>query len=452
MRVAIAAGLFDDTTKAASHRARALAEELASLGHEVTVLAPQTDNPAPPPVGVKVWRLPPHSNLLLPQQHAAKLALRLLAQLVTAPTVPTLACLRLVRSRGSSKKLDDRWTHVAERRYSSVLRLEQLMSLGLWSRTLKRQLSALGGRQSLFDVVVSTSAPMGRAIRDSGLALAWVNDFRDPMPSPSFLGLLNLALRRMQNKDLRDADVTTAVSEGVAASLAGKGPRRRKRSPIVILTNGFRERDPKLRQLPEAREGGTLRIGYTGEVSPRQRPELLRFLQSAGEARKTFPGGNLEFHYAGRAGVLVRQLAEEAGMADATVLHGRVDHARSLELQSEMDELLVLSHNNPGNEGILSGKFLEYLDANRPIIAAVGGSLPGSELRSIIEKTRVGVCSERAAGDGESARLVLHIVEGLRAKTQGENLAFEPDRTEVGRYSYTAIAKRLSELLEELFD
>lgn len=429
-----------------SQRSRALSAELAKLGNQVVVFTQDFEDPAPVPENVQVVRLGTYSADLWPRTGLRGLVRKSLMALAIAPTVLPVFILKIRRKQGLSASQRQLFWELNQRRASSVLRLDQILSTRIWLRGARSQISVLSSQEAPFDVIFSTSHSLGRFLMERGVAHRWVDDFRDVADAPVFLPAVRAYLRFDQDRLLRDADWTTTISAGVRKALESSRIGNKVSDRISVVTNGFREQ----LDLPPAPNGiAPLKIGYTGALYGPRNGELRRLFSLLKTVSKS-TGTPIEFHYAGRTAGDCTALAEEVGVEDLLVLHGKLTHAESLKLQSQMDALVVLSWNTEDEQGILSGKFLEYLGSDRPIIAMVGGDKPGSELCEAMAKLSVGVCFEAARAPEDLPILENWLTEAARDRSRGRAVKFEPDDEEVQKYNYANIASQLELILREV--
>lgn len=443
MKIAIAAVLYDDTSRIGSQRARALSRELAARGNRITVLtAGDPQDKSTPFPEVEVIRLGPYGDRLWPTDGCHALIQKTLAGLVVAPTVVPLALLR----RRNDDLSGERIAELTDRRASSVLRLNQLLSTHVWIRNAREQLTKHKSSEP-FDVVFSTFDPLGRVLREDGRAKKWVADFRDAAVLPNSLPAIRHYLRRYQDRILRDADGITAVSAGVRRALISTTTGRRVSTRISVVTNGFTPR----KSVPPAPNdpSAPLRIVYTGALYDRRVGEIGRLLRTAAALHAS--GKHIEVVYAGRDGANFREAAERAGAADLIQDLGLLSYDDSIALQESADILLVVSWNSPEEQGVLSGKFLEYLSAQRPILVMVAGTQSESELSALVEKMNVGLCCEEARGETDETRLRDWLTEACDTRSRGLPLAFSPSHEEVRKFDYRNIARRLENIFTDLF-
>ena len=134
--------------------------------------------------------------------------------------------------------------------------------------------------------------------------------------------------------------------------------------------------------------------------------------------------------------------AEEYGLSAMVKQYGMVPRQVAQEKQRESQLLLLLDWDDPQERGIYSGKVFEYLAARRPILAT-GGSEDNAVNRLLIE-TKAGVHAP-AVGDIKNKLEELY----WEYKAQGK-ITFGGNRTKINKYSYREMARKYSEVLEQL--
>ncbi|MBD8022241.1 glycosyltransferase [Microbacterium gallinarum] len=457
MRIAISAVQFSNDRPIGSKRPRALAQLLAERGHDVTVFTPWTEphETAPVPPGVTVRTLPPYPSAAREQQ-SASLWRRALLFAFVAPTVPRATVLsspRLSRLFGiGADRRESAFEELNKRRKLTVDRVRSLLDARRWASQAGDQLTA--SETTGFDAILSTYAPFGSLIFGRLLARrnqgsTWVSDIRDAMVVPSILWTGRVVMAFQERKAIREASTITVVSEGVKHSILEQRANRRFADAIVVLPNGFLDRDQRADRAaaePAAAGPAPLRIGYTGQIYAEGRDATPLF-RAIDAIRQGHPATRVEVHYAGNQGHLMTAFAATFGLEDLVVDHGMLSHAQAVELQDSMDLLLVLSWNRRNSQGIISGKFGEYLAAEKPILALVTGDLAGAELSSLVRTMNVGHAWEEASGDDAQKKLTEFLHGAVRAREAGEPLAYEPDEDERATFDYETITSRFERLL-----
>lgn len=299
-----------------------------------------------------------------------------------------------------------------------------------------------------YDVILSSFGPLGSLFTGSwarrrGYAPRWIADMRDPVANDMELPAAYRYSLRLERRTLRQCSRLAAVSEAVAEHfrLLARTPEE-ARKPVVI-ENGFEAGDPQ----GAAPLDGVLRIAYTGQLyagrsDPSALFEAVRELTETGAV----PPGGVEIHYAGKDGYDFREAARRQNAERFVREHGMLPRGEALALQEQSDILCVLAWNTRQSQGILTGKFWEYLRAGKPVLSIVSGEVPDAELSCRVREMRLGFAYEYAAGGAEDARLRAWLQEAWRCKSGGRPVPFDPDRQKVLEYRYDNRARRMEEV------
>ncbi len=243
-------------------------------------------------------------------------------------------------------------------------------------------------RDFKIDTVVTTSPPHSTQLIGLKLKqkfnMRWIADLRDPWTDIYYYNQFKhtkLALRVDKNyerKVVENADVLITVSEDVKRIFAGKSelPIAAK---TVVIPNGFDEDDFRITNIPvETRKV----ITYTGTISEAYDVDcLLEALCLLSEDSKS----QLLVRFVGKVPSSVVNKFRTTGLEVELV--GYVDHAKSIEYLFRSDLLLLVIPKVKNNQGILTGKFFEYLASQKPILAI--GPTDG-DLAKIIQETKCG--------------------------------------------------------------
>ena len=151
--------------------------------------------------------------------------------------------------------------------------------------------------------------------------------------------------------------------------------------------------------------------------------------------------------YAGHDGNILVEQAKKFGLEKIIVDHGYLSRTEVEEVQRQSDIFLVLSWNTKHDQGILTGKFYEALQHRKPIVALVGGDLPNSELKSLIDHYHLGVCYESSTKNHSDKVLSDYIEQQVNRKKHGEPIAYTPDELVFDKFEYSKIAKQLECIL-----
>ncbi len=160
---------------------------------------------------------------------------------------------------------------------------------------------------------------------------------------------------------LRQANLVTAVSEGILADL----PLDLRQGHV--LYNGVSLPGPPLEQEAMVLPKGSLLV-YTGSLyGPNRdpRPAMRAVASLADEGWRLV--------YAGKDGALWGEYVKETGAEGVAHTLGLVTPQQALELQSLANVNLLLTWGNDGQTGGMTMKVFEYLQAGRPILRVHDG-------------------------------------------------------------------------------
>ena len=301
------------------------------------------------------------------------------------------------------------------------------------------------------DAIVTTGPPHSMHLIGLHLhkatGIRWVADFRDPWTRIFYFKHLPMtgAVRnrhlRLEKKVLRNADAVVSVTDLITGQLESVSARHTAgQSRFHTIENGYDEEDFLERIEPDS----SFAITHTGVFSAEGNPE--RLWEVLGELCRDKAGfrDDLKIVLAGKTDNEIISDMEAAGLGDRIVNHGYVRHSECNALQQQARILLLPLRKEPEADGILTGKYFEYLAAGRPIVAfgPHGGALDIS-----LEKTGAG----HIFGWDEYESLRSHILELYKAyKSGGDNIEFNPDRKEISGYSRKSLAGRIASLLDLL--
>ncbi|MDO4565767.1 MAG: hypothetical protein Q4B42_00390 [Oscillospiraceae bacterium] len=334
---------------------------------------------------------------------------------------------------------------LAERLMANLNFIQEWLRNREYSRRLYKEIKPRLGE---FDALWSTYSPIGchlaalcckRARRE----LFWIADYRD-QPYRKKPGLLSEKIQSAANSRavLKNADLITCASPGIPADMGWSGDK------IQIMTNGFDADDfPKGTREPLEK----LTITYTGGfyVEWQDPGELLRALRElADEGEVSLE--KVEICYAGKEGAVLAKRAADYGLKGIVRDLGPLDRAESTALQARSALLFLVAVNMKSERsGMLTGKFLEYMGAGRPIVACIKGELENSIVKRYIDEGALGFCCEEAAGDASFTGLKRWLKAQYESVLKTGEPVFEPDRDFVESFNYKSLAKRLAAYFEK---
>ncbi len=321
-----------------------------------------------------------------------------------------------------------------------------------WSRQCSKVARRKFGKGT-FDIIFSSYGPLGSFLAgeklfDSGIGKCWVSDFRDVNLYRYQWWLEKHYFSELLKRVTRKASAITVVSKGqekVFRELCNGFSHSKAR--VEVITNGFDNLNLPVKKVTE-REKAILRIGYFGRFygDDRDMSMLFRAIEMLTEEGK-INLGDIELQYAGRDFNIIRQQALKFGLEQILENKGTVSQEESLSLQLQCDLLVVLSWNRRHEEGILTGKFFQYLGTSKPIISITSGDLPGAELSAMVDSMRLGLAFEYAAYEKDLVRLKEYLYECFCEVSAGRKIPHNPEQELVDKYNY----RNLTAELEEIF-
>lgn len=284
---------------------------------------------------------------------------------------------------------------------------------------------------------------VGRFLKKKNPGIKWIYDLRDPIRIVNHPYIARKIEKNILEKTIPLVDEVTGVSSACVDEFKAGGHKS-----ATILPNGFDYDDisGNEKSAVEKKSDGIFKLVYTGTLYDGKRdvtPLLLLLLELSKEGKIDL--SKVELHYAGRdAGVLRKHISHE-NIKISLIDHGFISRADSISLQRNSDILLLLSWNNDGETGVVTGKFYEYLMNGKPICCIVKGNQANSALRELIEESDAGVCYEEA--DPKTyEKLKKFIIEHYRLAIS--NVETEADnRPNIQKFNYKNLALRLNSLL-----
>jgi glycosyltransferase involved in cell wall biosynthesis len=391
-----------------------LAEQLANMGVDVHVLAPDNprwlheDREVEVPRSLTVHRaryIGPSGRRPSEELHGTRGLARILRQLALTPR------------RLSLPDENASWIATALPQALKIIRREKI------------------------DIVLTTSPPGSvhvvgyLAKRFAGVY--WVADLRDSMLAKADRNLERRVVRLKEKGSVwvarrvaRRADAIVAVTRTIAAEAESLGAR----GPVVTIPNGsdFDDYEGMVHR-PVQR----FRVTHTGSFFGARTAQP--FLEAL---RRSDPAVVVRFVGDFRRAELER--AEEQGLGDRIELPGYVSRRKSMEFQRDSEALLLLLPDvGDRNKDVPSAKLYEYLAAGRPILALVPED---GTAASIVRETRMGI----VAPPDDAAAIEAALAELVRQWRSNPHAGPELSEEWKERLSRTARARELQTLLVEL--
>ena len=290
---------------------------------------------------------------------------------------------------------------------------------------------------------------VGKYIHKKSRRVPWIFDIRDPICRYKFTPKYVSWISKKQERYIwREADAITAVSNGICNQV----PRKYK-NKVRCITNGYDKRD-RMDILVDDRQNEKFRFVYTGgmygglqNLSP-----IFRNIRALIDER-IINNERVEFLYAGKQSAyeVFKAQAQKYELQNNCIYCGRLMRKESLKLQMESDILLVSSFDYQENTaGVITGKALEYMSANKPIIAIINGDIEHSELAEIIRTGNLGCAYEEAHAETDSKELYEYLKAKYQEFMDKGRLEHKPNEEIVSKFDYEYIGKRMMTVIESI--
>lgn len=277
----------------------------------------------------------------------------------------------------------------------------------------------------------------------------WIFDIRDPVYRYKFTPCYVGWIAKIYEKQIwKNSDCILGISKGICKRVP---PKYRKK--VHCLTNGYDTEDRK--DLSSDRlDTSKMIFTYTGSMygGIRDLSILFKCVRDAVN-QGVIDVTKIEFHYAGNdpAYEIFKSQAQKYDLAGNCVSHGKLLHRDALKLQQQSDILLVASYDYKDNEGgVITGKVLEYMSANKPIVAVVMGDIEHSELADIIRVTDLGFAYEEAHKESDYCGLYEYICGKYEEFMANGRIKHNPNLNELRKYDYKNLCKRLIKILDKI--
>jgi len=227
-------------------------------------------------------------------------------------------------------------------------------------------------KENPVDAIITTGPPhsmhlIGLGVKKNLPDLPWIADFRDPWTNIDFYKELNLTWladkihRRLEKKVVGHADSMVTVSEGWMKEFEQMRPKR-----IQVITNGYDESDVKqvAVQLDEK-----FSISHIGTLNAARNPQTVwKVLSKICTDNPEFRT-DLQIQLVGKVDFSVLESIREHDLQENLKKIDYLSHSEAIAKQQSSQLLLLLINQSPNANGILTGKFYEYLASKRPILA-----------------------------------------------------------------------------------
>lgn len=305
--------------------------------------------------------------------------------------------------------------------------------------------------QEAINLIFTTSPPhnvhlLGWVLKKQ-FRLPWVADFRDGwMQFEMFVASSAVRRafdRRCERLVLGTADQVICTTPRTVEDFCRDYPDIRKK--IHTIYNGFDPADFENLE-PIHSQKDEFRLAYVGSLSlkPRRTPEIL--LQAVQSLALKIPAfrEKCRLEFVGLVyDVPLEQMLQEYNVASMCRIVGVVSHKAAIQAMRSADVLVLLINFDQkfGNDSILSGKFGEYIAAQKPLLAIV----PDGEAAHLVRSHHLGMV---VAPDNPDA--VETALESLFGQWQAGRLCPPPSEKLVSQFNRYEQTRALARIFSDL--
>ena len=211
----------------------------------------------------------------------------------------------------------------------------------------------------------------------------WIADFRD---LPYYDSLSNVYLfpkfqMYLLKKIISKADYVTTISEGLKSFFDAYN------SNVIVLRNGINKLQEPIKAESKLDK---FTITYTGSFYGEKRnPELLFKALSNLVLKSKIDSDKLNLVYAGKDSEIWENYAVSNNLNDAISIKGMITNQNAKILQQNTHINVLFSWATKKQKGILTGKFYEYLNAQKKLLVIINGE-QDLEFEKIINGLNIG--------------------------------------------------------------
>lgn len=279
--------------------------------------------------------------------------------------------------------------------------------------------------------------------------IPWIFDLRDSICGYKFTPKYVRWIAKLhENYIWREANCITAVSKGICR----RAPRKYW-TKVHCITNGYDRKDRE-GILIDKKRNDKMRFVYTGAMygGIRNLSPLfgnIRRLMNEGKIKRN----KIEFDFAGKESAfeIFKSQAEKYSLGDNCVYFGKVTRKEALKLQMEANILLVSSFDYQTDiGGVITGKALEYMSANKPIIAIINGDIEHSELADIIRNANLGFAYEESHHKSDNIGLYQYLLTKYQEYEEKGELNHNPNEQILSKFDYQYLGKKMLRIIESI--
>ena len=294
-----------------------------------------------------------------------------------------------------------------------------------------------------FDFVITTGPPqsthlVGLKLKKMMPNICWIADFRDPWTEVYYNDLFKRTKsneakdQKMELDVLQESDMVLTVGPSMQKLLQSKIENQKDK--VKFIFNGFDE--TKIRKA-KVIANDIFTIAYIGTLSANYPYKSI--VAAFNQIKETAENKKFQINLAGKIEADV--LADFKALESESILinyHGIIAHNEALSLMKNADLLLLCLPVYEGSSIFVSGKLLEYVACNKPILGVFN---PESDAGFLVENY--------TQGKVFLPENQLEIFNFIQDALNG-NLTMKTDLRSPSEFERKATAKELADLLKDI--
>ncbi len=266
------------------------------------------------------------------------------------------------------------------------------------------------------------------------LNIKWIADFRDPWVNLNYLNNFQLLpWSKKIHKKLRDsvlinADAVVVTSEKLKILFDSITKNCYK------ITNGYDY------EYKDVELDNKFSISHIGSVYPERDPQQLWIvLEKLCIDIKGFKD-DLILNFVGNVNIDFKKDLKSKSFSESVKYHGYVEYDKTIDFACKSQLLLMIEANDEGSSYAIPGKFFDYLNSHRPILA-IGPK--GSEIDKILKDSNTGLFYDH----NEFESLYNYILDRYNKFKKQSNYILS---NKIDKYSRKLLAKKYTDIINNI--
>jgi len=308
----------------------------------------------------------------------------------------------------------------------------------LWIKPSVKKIDKLL-RSDKFDAIISSGPPhslhrIAYHLKLKHPDLPWIADFRDPWVNIGYHKDLKLTQSSAEKHELMESEVLTTADHILVTSPSTQKEFQDKTSkPISLITNGFDDTEMSS-ELDEH-----FSLAHIGTLMSERNPEnLWQVLAELVEEDEHFKS-NLELKFIGQVSQNIIDSLKTYHLLKHSTFLGYLPHHNAQEQMFSAQVLLLIEKDLTQTQGIIPGKFFEYLQARRPIL---GVGPKAWDVAELIAKHKAGSAFSYQEKDELKTQIKTYFKAFMRGKLHVKSKGIEV-------YHRRALTEKLVEIMAD---